>query len=622
MDANTYPLREILTQQRRYLIPTFQRDYEWTEDGQWELLYDDLEAVADRLEHARELALDRGESLVRAERDVAPHFLGAIVLDQLPSAAGGIDLRSVIDGQQRLTTLQLILRGLLDVLLIEASSRAEQVRALLENPDYVVREDDDRYKLWPRRHDRDAWRDVMSDDGTSDGTRTNRYAQARAYFATRTRTALDESSAERLDVLVDAALSLFKVVVIDLEDNDDAQIIFEVLNGRQTPLSATDLVKNLLFLRAELADESELENLYDLHWAPFDDDWWKKVVGRGHAARGRRDILLSSWLAAASMREPNVGRLYSETRNYVEETGRAIPDLLAELASYRRAYESVYGRSPARGRRVLTAYNRVDLLGVTTALPLLLWLETLSTELLSTDEHERAVMAIESWIVRRMITGAQTRGYAKVFVDVLAAAKEAPDGTTGAAVVQALLKLEDTMTWPSDQDVSDAFLGRRFYGQLAQERVRMLLGAIDEQLQGDQLKGEQASFDYTKLQIEHIMPQSWQQHWSLEVDELAARELAEQRRRAAVDRIGNLTLITAPLNQSVSNGPWQTKREGLRQHSQLILNSVVVDYDDWNEGRIDERARALSGVACRVWPRPAPVDSRIEGSGSSGESAP
>src|SRR5204862_1272112 len=132
-----------------------------------------------------------------------------------------------------------------------------------------------------------------------DGYASHLYAKARGYFAARTRTSLNGFAPDqRLDVLVDAALSLFKIVVIDLEDNDDAQVIFEVLNGRQTPLSPADLVKNLLFLRAELADESELQSLYDLYWAPFDDAWWKTTVGRGHAARGRRDVLLSSWLAS------------------------------------------------------------------------------------------------------------------------------------------------------------------------------------------------------------------------------------------------------------------------------------------------------------------------------------
>ena len=617
MDANTYPLRNILSQERRYLIPTFQRDYEWNKDDQWSLLFDDLEAVADRLKEARGVAESAGESVSRAEKGVAPHFLGAIVLDQLSSSAGGIDLRSVIDGQQRLTTLQLLLRGLLDVLIETGSDRTKQVRRLLENPDDVVESTDERHKLWPRRRDRDTWRTAMADEVPQDGAGAHLYIKARQYFADRARTAIEETDAEMTDVLVDAAVSLFKIVVIDLEANDDAQVIFEVLNGRQTPLSAADLVKNLLFLRAELADEGELEELYDKFWAPFDDPWWKVQVGRGHAARGRRDVLLSSWLSAASGAEANVGHLYHDARDYVDRSGRGMPDLLQELHVYGVAYESVYGRRPGPDRRVAQAYERLNRLGVTTALPLLLWMEALPEAEISRGEHERAVLAVESWVIRRVITNAQTRGYSKVFLDVLAAAKKAPPDTIGSAVVDALAQLTDVFAWPTDDEVADAFVDRPVYRQLAQERIRMLLGAMDALLQSDRLKGEQASFDYDKLQIEHILPQSWDTHWSVDLADPAALELAEQRRSARVDRIGNLTLITAPLNVEVSNGPWDVKREGLCEHSQLILNSLVVDLPEWDEDAIDKRARELARVACRVWPQPAPEFKSVGDSGMS-----
>jgi len=106
VQADTYQLKQIMTPERRYVIPTFQRDYEWTKDGQWQLLFEDLDTVADRLGAARKHAIALGSSTAKAESAVAPHFLGAVVCDQLPSPAGGLDLRAVIDGQQRLTTLQ------------------------------------------------------------------------------------------------------------------------------------------------------------------------------------------------------------------------------------------------------------------------------------------------------------------------------------------------------------------------------------------------------------------------------------------------------------------------------------------------------------------------------------
>jgi uncharacterized protein with ParB-like and HNH nuclease domain len=154
--ANPYALKQILSQERRYVIPTFQRDYEWTLDGQWQLLFDDLEQVAERLEGARRMAEMKGDDPLRADKQVGPHFLGAIVLDQLPSPAGGLDVRAVIDGQQRLTTIQLLLRGLAEALVEVKSPRFRQVQRLLENPEDVIGSADERHKLWPRRRDRDT----------------------------------------------------------------------------------------------------------------------------------------------------------------------------------------------------------------------------------------------------------------------------------------------------------------------------------------------------------------------------------------------------------------------------------------------------------------------------------
>ena len=132
MRANTYELKQIMTPERRYVIPTFQRDYQWTRRGQWRLLFEDLDAAADRLGQARVNAQASGMSVEMAEKNVTPHFLGAVVCDRMPSPTGGLDLRVVIDGQQRLTTLQLLIRGVLDVLIEQDSRRVKQVRQMLE----------------------------------------------------------------------------------------------------------------------------------------------------------------------------------------------------------------------------------------------------------------------------------------------------------------------------------------------------------------------------------------------------------------------------------------------------------------------------------------------------------
>lgn len=603
MDANTYSLKQVLTQDRRYIVPTFQRDYEWTKDEQWELLFTDLEDTADRLIQARLQAESLGEPLAKADKKVPPHFLGAIVCDQLSAPAGGLDLRAIIDGQQRLTTVRLILRGVLDVLIERNSPRVRQVRRLLENHPDVVDRPEERHKLWPRRMDRMVWPQAMADDIPTHGGHA--YIEARQYFAERARQAVQgHDGDDRGDALVDALLDLFKLVVIDLEDNDDPQVIFEVLNGRQTPLSAADLVKNLLFLRGELSDEKDLERIYDTYWAPFDDAWWKKEVGRGHAQRGRRDVLLSSWLTAVSKTETNISHLYSEIRAYLDSADRKTVDVLTEMRDFGNAYRVVVGADEPESDALRESYHRLDTLGITTATPLLVWLRTLPLARLPIEEHVRAVRAIESWIVRRRLTGANTRGYGKVFVDVLKAAAEAAKSTDisiSESVRHVLQQNPGQLGWPTDQELITAFTTRKIYGIITQERIRLILGAIDKYLQDSNPKTESAIFAYNKLQIEHVMPQDWREHWPIESVEAFDRLQEAQRRDEALHRFGNLTLVSSTFNQAVSNLDWSIKQRGFRNESKLQLNHWIANRSSWNTNMIQERAIQLADLAGQVW---------------------
>lgn len=253
------------------------------------------------------------------------------------------------------------------------------------------------------------------------------------------------------------------------------------------------------------------------------------------------------------------------------------------------------------------AYRRLNRLSVTTAQPLLVCLRTLPVATLSAVDHERAVVAVDSWVMRRVIVGANTRGYGKRFVDALKGAQAA--ALAGASVAEAvergLLDVGDNMAWMTDAQTEAAFVSRPFYGAMGQERLRMILGAIDHRMHVEHPRGEHPSFDYDVLQIEHILPQSWRQYWPVDTDDETRRALLEQARESAVNRIGNLTLVTGPLNLPMSNGQWTDKRSALSEHSNLRLNAWVVSSTTWDEETIEARARELAAIACRVWPRPA-----------------
>ncbi len=612
MDAKTYPLQDILKPERRYLIPTFQRDYEWTLDGQWRLLFEDLESTAERLLEVRTSG-EEGSKLKAKEQTVSPHFLGAIVCASLPFATGGVALRSVIDGQQRLTTVQLLIRGLLDILIETNSERTKSVRRMLFNPDDVVEAPEEVYKLWPRRKDRDLWPVALADAVTVyDEKSDHLYLRARKYFSNAVREVTTDADgnvdAARLVALADALSSLFKLVVIDLDDNDDAQIIFEVLNGRQTPLSAIDLVKNLLFLRGELAEE-DVEYLYDKYWAQFDDAWWKQTVGRGHAQRGRRDVLLSVWLTAATGTEANVGHLYREARSYLEN-GPDTEVVLQQLSTFATAYRTIYGATSAENAHLEAAYQRIRALDITTAVPLLAWFRTLPGSRLPIADHVRAVRAVESWALRRAYVGWQTRGYGTHLTRVLREAQVAAEKDADIADAVVLGLQGGVLEWPKDSDVEDAFVNNRFYG-MTPMRIRLLLGAIDHWLRSEDPNEPAAVVHYDNLQVEHIMPQSWETHWPITDHDgsVVPKDendptwvLLSADRRRIVDRIGNLTLVTSTFNRDVSNLGWNVKKSEFEKQKSLVINYAVAKSEIWDEATIAGRAHLLAAAAIQLWP--------------------
>jgi hypothetical protein len=499
------------------------------------------------------------------------------------------------------------MRGVLDVLIENDSDRVKSVRRMLFNPDDVIKSPEDIYKLWPRRRDRNVWGTALADEQPDESLHgSHLYFDARRFFADATRDYaygddphIDEA---RLNALVDALSSLFKLVVIDLEDNDDAQVIFEVLNGRQTALSATDLVKNLLFLRSELANEN-VEVLYEKYWSQFDDPWWKKEVGRGHAQRGRRDVLLSVWLTIATGSEVNVGLLYREARDYLGN-GPDTETVLKDLDSAAKAYRAIYSDDDSGDPTLSLSYRRIRALDVTTAVPLLAWLFTCPRTVLTHNDHIRCVKAVESWVLRRAFVGWQTRGYGTHLTRVLREAQLAASKET--SVVDAVITglQGGVLDWPTDEHVEDAFLTKRAYGAMSASRLRLLLGSIDALLRAENPNEPTAVINYDDLQIEHVMPQSWQEHWPLDpLDGDIGQRTSE--REKVVDRLGNLTLVTGTFNRSVSNLGWDVKRVEFENQRSLVINYDIANSVNWDESTIEQRGRLLAAAACRVWPSAA-----------------
>ena len=343
------------------------------------------------------------------------------------------------------------------------------------------------------------------------------------------------------------------------------------------------------------------QQLYDEIWARFDkaDDWWRQSIGAGHARRARQDWLMGDWLIAQRGRVINVGRLYGEFRSWLHSSGTTAFNALHELDRYADAYEKLHGRMEGATDIERRSFQRIDRLNVTVATPVLLWLLTRQEAELPREEREIAFRAIECFVIRRMAIKAQTRAYGQAFAEVLRAAQEG--GThPGRAIIEALRQGPYGYPWPTDEELIEQFRTSWYYGYggIAQYRLRLLLGEVDARLQRDDYhKGEPIeTIEYEKLQIEHVLPISWQERWRVQASTPGEKIILEQERQDHIHRIGNLTLVSQSLNPALSNAPWAEKC--------TELNARLCQEIDWNEQTIGQRGEWLASMVSSIWPGP------------------
>ena len=299
MKADSLNAKDLFEKNVRYVIPTFQRPYVWNKADQWEPLWEDVVHAAERYLDA----IEAGHEGARAEAEAGRHFLGAIVVQQELTGSSEIETRNVIDGQQRLTTIQILVDAAQEV--AERHEWADVAEGLtdlvLNNKRYARKEKDHIFKLWPTSTDRDAFRAAMTNEADSSPYRNSQIVKAHEYFKFRIADwvgqGTDPGDRElRVHALETALLGLLEVVVIDLGSNDDSFVIFETLNARGTPLLASDLVKNFV-MQTAAAGGGDIDEFHRRHWLEFEsDEWWRQDIRQGRLRRPRLDVLLDYWL--------------------------------------------------------------------------------------------------------------------------------------------------------------------------------------------------------------------------------------------------------------------------------------------------------------------------------------
>jgi uncharacterized protein with ParB-like and HNH nuclease domain len=607
MEAGKLSVKELFQKDIRYIIPTFQRPYVWKQELQWEPLWDDVRNVAERYAEA----LEEAEAhYAKAEQATGTHFLGAIVVQQIPTPAADIERRDVIDGQQRMTTLQILLDAAQEVFEKEGYQReAKQLRKLVLN-DEDFAEGDERFKLWPTSLDRDAFRAAMTNDQDTYGFESSLVVQAHEYFSLQVREwihAIDvDERSQRAHALNTALIGLLELVVIDLKTGDDAYVIFETLNARGTPLLASDLVKNFVLQRAN-SDGLNPDDVHKRYWKTLEDDWWRKDVRQGRIVRPRIDVFLNYWLIARQQDEVPSHKVFPIFREYVDSSKASIVEIVRDIQRVGNTYRHLDDFEPTSAEGTFLYRWRTVQAGVVT--PLLLQLFSASQEQLSRDRRVRCLRALESFLVRRAICRMTTKDYNRLFLELTSRIDEKIDLADEIVIEYLREQTAESRLWPTDDRLQSALLDLPLYRLLTRARLRMVLEALEEALRTD--KAEERHVVRGKLTIEHVLPQSWRDHWPLEmVDDPEEHHRRIVRRERLKHTIGNLTLVTGKLNPALSNGPWEKKQQGLQEHSTLHLNKRLLSR--WGkapfaEPEIEKRGAQLAQFACAIWPAPSEI---------------
>jgi hypothetical protein len=607
METQVRTPNAIFGQPQRFLVPLFQRPYVWNQEQQWEPLWKDIERVALRL-------------LKNPQAKHEPHFLGAVVLQQVQSRTGELQERMVIDGQQRLTTLQILFDALhTELLRIDAVIPAGRLEYLIENDKRFCKSAEDRYKVWPTNRDRPAFNEVMAAPYPVDygvlKHQTARLVESHRFFSGQARQWLtsegEEQHHERADAIERSVRELLQLVVIDLSVDENAQEIFETLNARGAQLTAADLIKNFVFQKLQEVG-ADVEKEYERHWKDFETAFWETEVSAGRLRYQRSSLFINHWLISRTGEEIVAREVFSRFKTFADyEANVPMNELLQQMSRaarvYRRVTEAADNVAGQIDRIGLFAYRIKAMESDVMKSALLALLDDEQPPVPSTVV-DSTLDIIESWLTRRMLVRATTKAYNQVVAEMVGIIRQSSPSLIDQSLRSYLMsQTAETKYWPDNEEVLYELTKMPIYRKVSRTRLRMVLEAIEDYGRGYRPGGnEYAGMRVPRngFWIEHIMPQSWEASWA------SPTAGTPQDRALRIHTLGNLTLLTAKLNAAVSNGPWTGaagKQIALKKHDLLILNRDLDSFsgDGWTDESITRRTASLIKNIVDIWSVPS-----------------
>ena len=593
MEPKNCTMADLFEKQCVYLVPKYQRQYVWNLENQWEPLWLDVTEIASVLyEDAHQRNVDSVNTKL-----VESHFLGAVVLKVGGITPEAAQTWKVIDGQQRITTIQLLVAATYSYLnehgLVQP---AERIKLLIQNS---TTPSSSQLKITHREMSYEQFSNVMQSIfvETADQILDGPMFECYRYFQDRVREWFGDRNLNLLcaaNAFIHTLISKLCLVAIYLGTEDKEYLIFETLNARGEPLTEWDKIKNFLLYKSDNTSDLDQDKIYDEYLTRFDDNWWREFVGRGAQERPRTDTFADYWLESRKQIFVGVKRVFKEFKNHIEIKNQAIETeiklLFKDAEYYRRFTNTDYRQADFETQ----FHNHRIELSIGAIWPLLLYLQRMET---ADGVKRKYFKCLESFFVRRKICGYQARGYDQVSLDILNVLESSPNtqGEVANIICKKLMSYtERANTWPFDEEVIEKILDN---WQSRSVQV-ILLRAIEHRM-GSKLAG--GYFVLESVHVEHLMPKTWtRENWPLK----DPSDESERNRNNLIYTLGNLTLLNAPLNLKLQNSSWSVKRKEIKKSDNLFINKHLLEnyYDNWDENTIRARGEFFAKMIVEIWP--------------------
>jgi hypothetical protein len=555
MEAGKRNIADVFNRAHKLMVPHFQRAYVWSEE-QWERFLDDMDY---------------------ASRANSPYFMGSIILKQQETTIQQGDIRTIIDGQQRLTTFILFFK-----VLYEKMGIPEKFTEIFTtfNGDIILEHN---------YSDKPIFDKILTGQELQAKEKRSRIFKCYDYLLKN----INENSINPNNLL-----SNILFVGIELQYHEDEQQIFDTINSLGVRLTTAELLKNYLF-KDDIA-------FYNRNWRDVFEkedeikDYWDQGITSGRNIRNNIDLFLQSYLFIKIQEKDinvssddkeryfKIDSVFNSYKEFMIKYGLERDLIINELKSYALIYKDTINPEIVEQDLVADDYvQRINLvmfgLDTATIIPYVLYI---SKKVKNQEEKNNIFRYLEAYLIRRLIAKKTTKNYNQLFrgfinneVDSLKKLKEAIEK-----------KGEKINNMPSDADVREGV----YKSQLSNKQAKGILYLIERSIRSDRNSTELKYFD--EYSLEHIMPKKWRNNWD-------THNLNDEQKKERDDillTLGNLTIITKKLNSSIRDSNWQTKKLGRSGHKGLLeyaqgieIFSKYLQRDLWSEEEIKERANEL-----------------------------